>query len=159
MKMVCRECALFQGLRKLCAYILKLEKDLTSSVWPLCAVLPLFTQVIGLSRLVRSIGFAPSFLLEVNVACFLLFLPLPLFRTSIAMLEVLLLLLESYSLRWSRAMIWLKWLKLYTECIINLCPGCRGELMHGADTVSPHGSRRMLRDFFFFLLENFNRLR
>lgn len=158
MKTVGWERALFQSLRKLSGYISKLEKDLTSSVWPLCAILPLFTQMIGLSLLVRSIGFALSFLFVVNVACFLLFLPLPLFKTNIAMLEVLLLLLESYSLRWSRAVIWLKWLKLYTECIINLCPGCHVELMHGADTVSLHGSRRMLHDYFFFL-ENFNRLR
>lgn len=149
MKTVCREFALFQSLRKLSGYISELEKDLTSSVWPLCAILPLFTQMIGLSNLVWSIGFALSFLFVVNVACFLLFLPLPFFKTNITMLEVLLLLLESYSLRWSRAVIWLKWLKLYRECIINLCPGCHGELVHGADTVSLCGSRCMLHGTFF----------
>lgn len=71
----------------------------------------------GFNLVVQSIAFCIIFLSVVNVP----FFPFPSPIQTLPCLKCFLCLQRSYSLDCSRTALWLKWLKLYTACIINLC--------------------------------------
>lgn len=101
---------------------------------------------------VQSIAFCIIFLSVVNVP----FSPFSSPTQTLTCLKCFLCLQRSYSLDCSRAVLWLKWLKLYTACIINLCaPVTVSWCAELIPYLSVAASVCYMAIFFFFFPEEF----